>query len=215
MPRRVVWLVLGALAALVVGAAPALASLADDVSAGKAAAAQLQAGKVSCSSLSDAEFEHVGEFVMDRMVGSHAAHVAMNKRIQQAIGANNTDRMHELMGRQFAGCRARDTSGVPMGPGMMGGGGMMGGTGGWGAMMGSSAYSRMRNGSWEHMSSAGWRGLARSMMGSRYSTYGHHGWSTAGVAAVVFGALLVGALMAMLAMRRPWRRRPPAAPSAA
>ena len=201
-----------AVAVALAGVSPAFASLSGEVSAGQAVAAQVQIGKASCDTLSDTQFEHLGEYVMDRMVGSRAAHEAMNARMTEAIGAQNTHRMHEVMGRRFAGCAtAGATAGVPMGPGMMGGGSGYGG--GWG-MMSGSGWSWMHNGTWQRMSQSQWRQLAGTMMGARY-TSGHHGWSTGAVVAVVMGALLLGALLAVLLVRRPWHRRPPAAPSTA
>jgi hypothetical protein len=184
---------------LALAASPASASLADEVTAGKAVAAQLQAGQANCTALTDTRFEHLGEYVMDRMVGSRAAHSAMNARMEQAIGTENTERMHELIGRRFAGCQSGDASSVPAGPGMMSSGA---------AMMDSPAWSWMRNGAWQHMSSADWSGVARPMMGSRYSN--HHGWSTGAAILAAVGALLLGGLLALVFLPRA-RRRPPAA----
>jgi hypothetical protein len=212
MPRRVLAVFVAALTAPLIAASPAVASLADEVLAGQAVAAQLQSGQASCKTLSDTQFERLGEHVMDRMVGSRAAHAAMNQRMTQAIGAENLAPMHELMGRRYAGCTTGTASGVAMGPGMMNGAGT---GGGWGAMMGSSAWGWMHNGAWRHMSADEWRSLASRMMGSRYATGPHHRWSAAGVLATVFGASLVGGLLVLLAVRRPWQRRPPAAPRAA
>ena len=68
-------------AVLALAAAPALASLADEVAAGREVAQRLQAGATGCNKLSDADFEHLGEHVMERMLGSRAAHRAMNDRM--------------------------------------------------------------------------------------------------------------------------------------
>ena len=199
-------LVVAALAALGVAAAPALASLGDEVGAGQQLAAQVQSGRATCQTLSAVQFERLGEYVMDRMVGSRVAHEAMNERMTRAVGAENTDRMHELMGHSLAGCAAGGASGVPMGPGMMGGG--------YGAMMRSSRWGWMHDGTWQQMSQSEWRQLATTMMGAHYTTARDNGWSTTAVI-VVLGAVLVGALFALLLARRPWQRRPPSAPSAA
>ena len=140
---------------LAFGAASAYASLSDEVSSGRAIAARVDAGTTACKTLSTTEFEHLGEYVMERMVGSRSAHEAMNGRMEAIIGAGNADRMHQALGRRYAGCA---TTGRPA-HGMMGGGGMMGGAsagGGWGAMM-RSDLSWMRNGSWQHMTRADWQ----------------------------------------------------------
>lgn len=209
MAGRLLAVFVAGVAATLIAVSPAFASLADEVSAGQAVAAQAQSGKTSCNALSDAQFKHLGEYVMDRMVASRAAHEAMNARMSQAVGVENADRMHELMGRRFAGCATGSAAGdMSMCPGMMSGSGH---GGGWG-MMSSSDWGWMHSGSWQQMSQSQWRQLASTMMGARF-TSGDQGWSTGAVVAVVLGALLLGALLAVLLVRRPWRHRPPEAPS--
>ena len=207
--RLPVMLVAGLVAVLVV-VSPAFASLGDEISAGQALAAQVRSGDTSCDAPSDAQFGHIGEYVMDRMAGSRAAHDAMNERMTRAIGTENADRMHELIGRRFAGCASGAAEGVPMSPEMMG---SSDDGGGWG-MMGGSGWGWMHNGSWQHMSQPQWRQLAGTMMGSRYTSE-QDGWRTAAVISAVVALVLLGALLAVLVVRRPWRRRPPTAPSAA
>ncbi len=190
---------------LAFGAASAYASLSDEVSSGRAIAARVDAGTATCTTLSTTDIEHLGEYVMERMIGSSSAHETMNSRMEAMIGAGNADRMHQALGRRYAGCATSRT-----GSGMMGGGGMMGGAstgGGWGAMM-RSDLSWMRNGSWQHMSRAGWQNAASHMMGSGMMNTGASGWSTGAVISVVLGALLLGGLTVYAALRRPWRHRP-------
>jgi hypothetical protein len=88
-----------AVAAALAFAAPASASLRDEVAAGAAIAGQLRAGTVSCADLSGAGFEHLGDYVMSRMTGSPQLHAAMNERMRSHIGAANEARMHTLVGR--------------------------------------------------------------------------------------------------------------------
>ncbi len=193
--------------ALGVGAvAPAFAALGDEVAAGGAIAKQLQAHTTSCSKLSDTDFEHLGEYVMERTVGSRAAHAALNQRMASVMGTSAGERMHQLMGRRYAGCGVAVTGAG----GMMGHGGMAAGVGG-AAMMSSSDLSWMRNGTWQHMNRSQWRDVQRSWMISN----GHHGWSAGGVLAVIAGAVLLVGLGAFLVVRRPWRPRPPSTPAAA
>ena len=99
---RLIFVLIAAVLAVI--AAPALASPADEVAAGREVAQRLQAGATSCNKLSDADFEHLGEYVMERMLGSRATHRAMNDRMTAMMGDANTERMHELMGRRYAGC---------------------------------------------------------------------------------------------------------------
>jgi hypothetical protein len=194
---------------LAFGGSSAYASLSDEVNAGKAVAVSVDAGTASCKNLSTTDFEHLGEYLMDRMVGSRSAHQAMNTRMDAMIGAENTDRMHEALGRRYAGC-APTGSGV--GYGMMGGG--YGGTRGWGAMMGSG-YAWMRNGVWQHMTRGDWQRAGGYMMGNGWMIgTASSGWSSGAVIGVVLGALLVGGLAASVLLRRA-RRQPPSTPTPA
>jgi len=190
-----------ALIVAAVGAAPALASLADEVAAGREVAQRLQGGASNCNKLSDADFEHLGEYVMERMLGSRADHRAMNDRMTATMGDSRTERMHELIGRRYAGCGTPGSGARMMGPGMLG----AGAGDSWGAMMASSGFAWMRNGAWRHMSRADWQRVSNSWMGpgmmSRTAA-----WSTGAVLAVVLGGLALGGLAAYPLLRRPWRR---------
>jgi hypothetical protein len=188
---------------LAFGTSSALASLSDEVNGGKATAARVDAGTASCENLSTTDFEHLGEYVMERMIGSRSAHEAMNARMEPMIGSENSDRMHEAIGRRYAGCATTGT-----GSGIMGGTGMMGGTGGWGTMMGS-AYAWMRNGAWQHMTRDDWQRAGGYMMGQGWMTdSGGGGWSSGAIIAAVLGALAFGGLAVYTLLRRPWRRGP-------
>lgn len=141
-----------------------------------------------CSTMTTSQFERLGSSVMARMAGSPGAYTAMTDRMDAVLGTQATDRMEQLMGRRYAGC----ATGVAIGPGMMG----------------APAYRWMSDGRWRHMTGSDWRDVATSMMGARYMSSGHS-WNAAAVVAVVLGALLVGALAAVLLVRRPWRNQPP------
>jgi hypothetical protein len=206
MTRRLTALLAAAMAVALLASAPALAALADEVSAGHSIALRLQSGQANCQSLSRSDFEHLGEYVMDHMVGSRAAHQAMNARMDAMIGPENADRMHQALGRRYAGCPAASSSRS----GMMGGGGMMGGSpgaGGWGAMMGSG-YAWMRDGAWQQMSHADWQRAGAYMMGSDWMTGSSSGWNTGAVVGAVLGALALGGLVAYVLLgHRPRRPR--------
>jgi hypothetical protein len=202
MTRRISILLALVASILAIGASAACASLADEVNAGKAIAARVDAGTATCQNLSTSDFEHLGEYVMERMVGSRSPHEAMNARMDTIMGSENTDRMHQALGRRYTGCATTGSGGRD---GMMGGGGTMGSSaGGWGAMMGSG-YVWMRNGAWQHMTRADWQRAGASMMGSSWMHAGSGGWSTGAVIGVVLGALLLGGLAVYAVLRHPWR----------
>lgn len=193
--------------ALAFGASPALASLTGEVNAGKGVAARVDARTATCKNLSNTDFEHLGEYVMGRIVGSRSAHEAMDARMEAMMGSANADRMHQALGHRYAGCANTST-----GYGMMSGSGMMGATGGWGAMTGSG-YAWMRNGDWQHLTRAGWQRAGRYMMGNGWMTSaGGSGWSTGAVIALVLGALVLGGVTVFAVLRTP-RWRGPSRPS--
>jgi hypothetical protein len=188
---------------LAFGTSSALASPSDEVSAGKATAARVDAGIASCGSLSATDFEHLGEYVMERMSGSRSAHEAMNARMEAMNGSKSSDRVHEAIGRRYAGCATTGT-----GPGTIGSSGMMGSAGGWRTMMGSG-YAWMRNGASQHMTSADWQRAGGYMMGQGWMTDGGgSGWSSGAIIAALLGALWLGGLAVYTLLRRPWRRGP-------
>jgi hypothetical protein len=120
VPVRLARLLAVASAALLLGAVPALASPSSEVASGQSIATELQSGKASCKSFSTTDFEHLGEYVMQRMLGSSSLHQAMNARMDQMTGPANADRMHQTLGRSFAGCLTRGEPGY-VGMGTMGG----------------------------------------------------------------------------------------------
>jgi hypothetical protein len=210
---RISLLAVLAAAIVAVGAVPAGASLGDEVAAGAQVAKRVDAGAVTCSKLADSDFEHLGEYVMERMLGSRAAHRAMNDRMASMMGDANAERMHELLGRRFAGCAIDGAgAGTMMGPGMMGSRGAA--AGGMGAMMASGDVGWMRGGAWRHMSRADWQRLGRDWMGPGMMAGSGSGWSTGEALAAVLGALALGGLAVLMAVRRPWRRRHAAGPAA-
>jgi len=100
---------------------------------------KLQSKELSCGSLTDEQFELLGEYFMDQSAGDY--HAAMNKRMKQMMGESGEEQMHVSMGKQYSGCDQTTAQGnwnggsmMPgigfgmMGPGMMG----YGGYGTWG-----------------------------------------------------------------------------------
>ena len=168
------------LAAVVAAAlVPTPASAETEAEQGGQLVQRIEAGTTTCRSLSTSDFDHIGVYVMERMLGSAAAHEAMNGRMRAMMGTRGETLAHVYMGQRFAGCatgRAPAAFGAMMG--------MMGGYGSSGMMGG------------------GYRGNG-GMMGS--SSHGD-GWSSGNTAAIVMiGLLLVLAAVALLAWH-PWRR---------
>jgi len=189
------------------------ASLPDEQRQGQSVAGQLEAGAKSCDDLSVEDFDHIGEYVMGRALGSTTLHQAMNRRMRLMMGDQSERRMHELMGKRFAGCLNRTATGggvTGIGPGMMGG---SHGNGGWGAMMRSGDWSWMTGGTWRSMSREDWQRLQRRWMGVTATTSQHHGWSAGALVGTTLGGVLLVAMgvIGVLGLRRRSWRRPRAA----
>ena len=219
--RLVVVLIAAGLAA---SAGPAVASVVDEQQAGQALAQQVQSGQRSCDSLSANDLDHIGEFVMGRMIGSTAAHEAMNGRMTAVLGATAESRMHQVLGARFVGCASGNTSNNNGHGPMMGGGSgawsqgdwstMMGG--GWGSMMRSGSWSQMMDSAgdwrwmtgsrWQHMSAADWKTVQHRLLGTTTTrNTDASGLSTLDVVLIALAAALAAGLLGLLLARRPRR----------
>lgn len=192
--------------------AAAHASLADEQRQGQDLIAQLHAGTKTCRDLSADDFDHVGEYVMGRAVGSTAAHAAFNQRMRAVMGDQAEGRRHQLIGARYVNCAVPGAAGYGyggmMGPGMMGGNY---GNGGWGSMMNSSDWNWMMGGAWQSMNRQDWQRLQQQLLGTN-SSNGHNGASGWMIATIGLAALLLGAAITLLIIRgRPFRRPPAAA----
>lgn len=83
-------------------AAEAALTPAQEIAAGLENLQKLQNEEVSCATLSDADFELMGEYFMAQMMGD--AHEAMNAAITQRLGESGEEAMHISMGKRFSGC---------------------------------------------------------------------------------------------------------------
>lgn len=173
-------------AALALFSSAANASVAGDERAGAAILAAVEAGKQDCSSLSTADFERVGDYVMGRMLGSASAHESADRVMSEMMGERLEQSAHVVMGRRFTRCGGTDDD-----PGFNGMMGMMGGlyAGGSGGMMGG-----------------GYGAGPGGMMGeTRFGIAGDDDWDGAEIAMVALMGLLLLGLVAGLMAWKPWR----------
>jgi hypothetical protein len=187
------------LALLALAPSAAFASLADEQTQGRALAAQVRSGAKHCSDLSSEDFDHVGEYVMGRALGSLSAHQAMNDRMKAMMGDAAESRMHQLLGQRYTGCIQNNGSTAG---GMMGNGGMMGGSwGDWNSMMGSGDYSWMMGNGWRNMSRSDWQSLQRQWLGTTTPAANDHAtlWK---IATALLAAALLAAIAAAVLLRR-------------
>lgn len=179
--------------ALLIAFAPASAAAqeSDEVQRGAALLRAADEGRRDCSDLSDSDFEAVGEYAMERMVGSPQAHAAMDRTISSMMGEGGLGQMHRLMGQRFTRCGGGT---MPAGfGGMMGAIGMMGG--GFGAGPGGD-YG------------GGPGAYGPGMMGGSGGSDGdsNGGWDWA--AATLMMLVLVAGLIAWSIVSRRWRPGP-------
>lgn len=153
---------------------------------GQALAQKLQAKTVSCSNLSDGEYESLGEYYMGLMMGS--GHDAMDNYIVNRYGSDYDKQMHIAMGERFSGCNVN----VSFPAGMMGFGPMMSGFGSNGKNNGYQGWQ----GSWSGYENG------YGMMGWRFPTmisgyFGAGSW-TGIITTVLFWAVLILAIVSLV-----------------
>jgi Short C-terminal domain len=144
-----VFLLFAAWVPLAVAPALARASTAQEEARGAKLVREIESGKLRCEQAGGDDFELIGEYAMGRMFASPEQHEAMNQMMVRMMGSAGESRVHEAMGRRFAGCgggQLPPNFGRMMGAvnamGMMGGGMMGGGSyGGPGAMMGGGFFN--------------------------------------------------------------------------
>ena len=195
-------LLLAVAAVLLLVPSAVFASVAGEQRQGARLLTDLRSGATSCGDLSPEDFDHIGEYVMGRALGSVSAHGAMNDRMRLMLGDQGEQRMHELMGQRFSGCASRAGGGY----GPMMGGGMMGGAhsgADLGQMMRSSDWSWMMGGTWRHMDRRDWQRL-QDEWATGGGTMSHHRWSAWAIAAVALGAVLLVGLAIIALTRRPF-----------
>ncbi len=93
--------------------ATAQTQTAQDEAAGKAIWDKLQNKEVTCTELTDDNFDVLGDFFMGGMMGSN--HAAMNQMMTQRLGGDGEKQMHITLGKRLSGCNTNAT--FPQGAG--------------------------------------------------------------------------------------------------
>lgn len=178
---------------LLLGSASASAAspLAAEQRDGRTIAGQVRSGATTCDELTGEDLDHVGEYVMGRMLGATSTHGAMNDRMTAMLGTAGEERMHQAMGARYLDCTTGAAAGIGAVAPIMGGGMM-----GRGAMMGGDGYGWMADGSWRHMSRTQWQHMMSSWSGHHDT---HHTWGALAIILLISGAvgLVVAGLLAL------------------
>ena len=69
---------------------------------GKELFEKLEKEEMACDSLTDENFEALGEYFMGRMAGE--GHAVMNAHMEAMMGKEGEEAMHEILGRRMSGC---------------------------------------------------------------------------------------------------------------
>ncbi len=75
---------------------------AQEEAEGKDLWGKIKAGTLACGSVTDGQFDSLGEYFMGQMTGD--AHVVMNQRITQMMGSEAETAMHVVLGKRLSGC---------------------------------------------------------------------------------------------------------------
>lgn len=74
---------------------------------GKVIWEKMQTKQITCDTLTEEDYERLGEYYMGQMVGD--SHEAMNTIMERMMGKDGEEQMHVVMGKRLSGC---DTSAV-------------------------------------------------------------------------------------------------------
>jgi len=114
---------------------------------------------ITCSQISDSDFDKIGEYFMGQSIGDTSRHIAMNEMMKSMMGEQGEEQAHIAMGKRMSGCDPN----APMPQNMMSGGmmSMMMGGGMMGGWSNSSALTNNSN---------------NPMMNFGFGLFGGFGW---------------------------------------
>lgn len=198
-----------ALVLAVAFSAPAMADLvATEQDQGAQILTQVQHGQLRPKSLTTAQYENLGEYLMGQALGSTQLHQRMNTLMDEMMGPTAADQMHVYLGKRYLGVSITASSRYTALYGLMGV--MMSGYRG-------SPLAGMMSRYLSGQTAAGYR-PGPGMMGSAYghttaANSSNGGWPTGAiVATAVLAALLLAAALA-LALPKLRRRNRSATPA--
>lgn len=73
-----------------------------EITQGKELWNKIQSKETACQNLSNDNFEVMGEYLMDQMMGT--SHQTMNKMMKQMMGDEGEEQMHIIMAKRMTGC---------------------------------------------------------------------------------------------------------------
>ncbi len=174
----------------------ALGSAASEQKQGASALRGFDRGGKHCSSLTRSDLDHIGEYLMGRMVGSSSAHDAMDDLMERMMGTEATEQMHVALGQRSTGCGSGE---APRSfQSMMGAVGMMG--------LGPLSGKASRSSGIGSMMGGNGRGFG-GMMGRSYGSGGDDDTDGVEIAILVMLGVLIALAITALWLWRQQRRR--------
>lgn len=87
-----------------------------DIQTGQSLYNKFQAKQISCAKLQDADFEKIGEYLMNQSFGGNTnAHIQMNNNMKQMMGEQAEEQMHIRLGENATQCNTnKQGGGLPM-----------------------------------------------------------------------------------------------------
>lgn len=87
-----------------------------DIQTGQDLYNKFQTKQLSCNQLKDADFEKIGEYLMNQSFGGNTnAHIQMNNNMKQMMGENAEEQMHIRLGENATQCTTnKQGGGIPM-----------------------------------------------------------------------------------------------------
>ena len=79
----------------------------EDINDGELLFEKIKSGEVLCSSLSDTDFEKIGEYTFQKNVGDEHIHARMNAMMKERMGDEGERQMHVQLGKDQSGCIGR------------------------------------------------------------------------------------------------------------
>lgn len=185
-------------------ATPTFASVSEEQQGAQTLNA-IHAGKLKASGLTRSQYEHVGEYLMGRALGSTQLHERMNTLMDQMMGSTASDQMHTYLGERYLGKSVQPTSKNAPLYGLMG------------VMMSGYRGSPLAGMMGRYLNEAN-HTHGGSLMGSGMMGYGYGssqatadtGMSTGAIVAIVLGSLAALALLIVGGLRVTHRRSPKA-----
>jgi hypothetical protein len=193
-------------------AAPALASAAGEQQQGEQVLSEVQGGRLQGTNLTSTQYQHAGQYLMGRALGSSRRYEAMDSQMDRMMGQSVSDQMYLYMGERYLGKSvAPNSSYAPYYSWMANMMRRYGGT--YAGMMGGymmGAYNTLSN----QGSATGGYHMGPGTMGHGYASSSQNvadsGMSTGAIIAIVLGAIVVVGLLVVLLRGATGRRAPKA-----